>query len=513
MKQLGRLRCRVRIASQRTDRGIELAAIKPLRICLATSELTPLAKTGGLADVSSSLAAYLHNAGHDVRVLLPSYATANTSGLNIIPVDFLQQIPMSIGSHVVHFSIDSTTLPQSGLPVYLLRCPALYHRDGIYTNDGDEHIRFILLSRAAIEMCQRMGFAPDIFHCHDWHTSLIPLYLKTVYAWDKLFEHTKTVLTIHNIGYQGVFAAGILGDIGLGGAEHELHQEDLYLGRVNFLKTGVMHAHHLTTVSPTYAREILGDEYGMGLQSLLRARANTLTGILNGIDDDEWDPSSDTLIPRTYTAQDLSGKEVCKQALLSDLELGGGTERPIIGVVTRLTGQKGINLMQEVLPSLIRKRDFNVAVLGSGESRYERFFGMLQKTYRDRVCFYRGYNNGLAHWIEAGCDIFLMPSLYEPCGLNQMYSLKYGTVPVVRETGGLADSVQQVNPKTGTGTGILFRDYNETALTWAINTALDLYENKPVWRKIINNGMAMDFSWDRQGEVYVQLFRSLSKFS
>jgi starch synthase len=470
-----------------------------------------LAKTGGLADVSASLAAYLHRAGHDVRVLLPYYATMDTTGLNIVPVDYLQQVPISIGPRHGHFSIDMTTLPGSGLPVYLLRCPDLYDRNALYTRDDDEHRRFILLSRAAIEMCQHMAFAPDIFHCHDWHTSLIPLYLKTVYAWDKLFSATRSVLTIHNIGYQGVFDASILGDLGLNGAEHELHQDDLGRGRINFLKTGVLHAHQLTTVSPTYAAEILGEEYGMGLQDLLRSRQSSLTGILNGIDDEEWNPETDPLIPENYSSKDLAGKAACKRALMNDLEFRGDTDRPVIGIVTRLTGQKGISLMRNVLPALLSKRDFALAILGSGESRYESFFRSLQNSFRDSVCFYRGYSNKLAHWIEAGSDIFLMPSRYEPCGLNQMYSLKYGTVPIVRQTGGLADSVKLVDPKSGTGTGIVFRDYNEAALTWAVNAALDLYTNKPVWRKIIRNGMAMDFSWDRQGAAYVELFRSLSK--
>lgn len=490
-----------------------MAAEKPLKICLASSELAPLAKTGGLADVSAALAAYLHRSGHDIRVLMPCYSSIDTSALNIIPVDYLQQIPISIGPRQGHFSIDMATLPGSGLPLYLLRCPDLYDRGSLYTRDHDEHRRFILLSRAAIEMCQHMGFAPDIFHCNDWHTSLIPIYLKTVYAWDKLFANTRSVLTIHNIGYQGVFGAEILPDLDLGGSQHELHQEDLARGVINFLKTGVLHAHHVTTVSPTYAREILSEEYGMGLQDLLRARAATLTGILNGIDDNEWNPKTDNLIPKKYTSKSLSGKAACKLALMDDLGLRGGIERPLIGIVTRLTSQKGIDLMQNVLPRVIGERGCAVAVLGSGDQRYERFFTSLQSSFRSSVCFYRGYNEKLAHWIEAGSDMFLMPSLYEPCGLNQMYSLKYGTVPIVRQTGGLADSVELVDPAAGTGTGIVFRDYTESALAWAINAALDLYTDKPLWRKIIANGMAKDFSWDRQGEVYVELFRSMRAMS
>jgi starch synthase len=296
----------------------------------------------------------------------------------------------------------------------------------------------------------------------------------------------------------------------LGNAQHELHQEDLANGRINFLKTGVLHAQLLTTVSPTYAREIQGAEYGMGLQDLLRMRSTSLVGILNGVDYKEWNPETDPLIPRNYSSSKLDGKADCKLELMKDLQLSGGASRPLIGVITRLAGQKGIDLMQRVLPDLLGKRDFALAVLGSGEHRYERFFSWLHGSFRDRVCFYRGYSNKLAHWIEAGSDLFLMPSRYEPCGLNQMYSLKYGTVPIVRETGGLADSVQLVNPATQSGTGIVFRDYNETGLAWAINTGLDLYAEQKLWRKIMQNGMTMDYSWEHQGALYVDLFQKLA---
>jgi starch synthase len=488
-----------------------LATKQNLRICLASSELSPFAKTGGLADVVPALSEYLHAAGHDVRVLIPRYARLDRQGLTIEPVTNLQDLTMRVGPWDLSYSIDTTILPGTDLPVYLLRCPALYGRDSIYTQDDDEHLRFILLSRAAIEMCQRMRFSPHIFHSHDWHTALIPLYLRTVYAWDALFASTKSVLTIHNIGYQGIFSADILPDLGLRGDAGQLHQEDLNAGRINFMKTGVLFADVLTTVSPRYAQEIQGAEYGMGLDGLLRERAATLVGILNGVDYDEWNPATDTLIPNNYTSDNLRGKALCKQKLTKDLGLLGGAQRPLIGLVTRLVGQKGIDLIEEALPDLLRQRDFSFVVLGSGEARYERFFTRLQQHFSDRVCFYRGFNNELSHWIEAASDMFLMPSLYEPCGLNQMYSLKYGTVPVVRETGGLADSVQMISPSTSSGTGILFRDYSADGLRWAMNTALDLYTNKRFWRKIVHNGMAMDFSWQQQGERYVDLFRRLSE--
>ena len=480
------------------------------KICLASSELAPLAKTGGLADVSSALAAYLHRAGHDVRVLIPRYARIDRAGLDIEPVAALADMSTRLGAREQRYSIDATTLPGTDLRIYLLRCPEFYGRESIYTQDADEHLRFLLLSRAAIEMCQRMKFAPHVFHCHDWQTALIPLYLHTMYAWDRLFANTRSVLTIHNIGYQGMFPAHLLGDLGLTGAEHHLHQDDLKEGVINFLKTGVLYANLITTVSPTYAREILGEDYGMGLNDLLRGRVDTVVGILNGVDYDEWDPSTDPLIPANYSPEDMSGKRICKERLMQETGLAGEIRRPLIGIVSRLVGQKGIELIDNVVPRLLANRDFALAVLGSGEHRYESFFGWLQRYFPGRVSYYRGFNNRLAHWIEAGSDMFLMPSLYEPCGLNQMYSLKYGTVPIVRETGGLADSVEQIDPAAGTGTGVLFRDYNESGLDWAINTALDVYANEPLWRRIVANGMAKDFSWERQGARYVELFRQLS---
>lgn len=483
---------------------------KPLKICLASSEFTPLAKTGGLADVASALSIYLDKQGHDIRVLLPFYSSIDTSGMDVTPVEFQQDMSMQLGAYRIRYSIDTAILPGSELKIYLLRCDQLYDRPGIYTSGDDEHLRFILLSRAAIEMCQGMGFSPDIFHCHDWHTALIPLYLKTRYAWDRLFEKTRSILTIHNIGYQGIFGSGILTDLGLRDDIGKLHQDDLKNDRINFLKTGLLYADVLTTVSPNYAREILGAEYGMGLQEILQQRRDSLVGILNGVDYNDWNPADDPLIPHAYDSRRLAGKKKNKLALMQELELDCSDDMPLIGMVTRLTGQKGIDLVQQLVPEMMGHRRFALAVLGSGEPRYEQFFGWLQQRFRDRVCFYRGFNNKLAHQIEAGSDLFLMPSLFEPCGLNQMYSLRYGTVPIVRRTGGLADSVQLFDANTKKGTGIVFNDYNVSALGWALHYSLDLYQDKTTWRKLVRNGMAMDFSWDRQGQEYVDLFYQVS---
>ena len=487
-----------------------MAEENPLKVCLASAEVAPLAKTGGLADVAAALSTYLHQAGHEVRLLMPRYAAIDTAGLEVEPVDGLQELDMRIGHRTGTYSIDSVVLPGTDLPVYLVRSPELYGHDGIYASGPDEHLRFILLARAALEFCQHTQFAPDIVHAHDWHAALLPLYLKSVYAWDALFGRARSVLTIHNIGYQGMFAADVVEDLDLGDAARHLHQDDLAAGMVNFLKTGLLYADLLTTVSPTYAEEIQRADYGMGLDGVLRERRDNLIGILNGVDYGEWNPETDPHIPATYSVDDLDGKRTCKTGLLRQLDLEPEPDRPLFGVVSRLVGQKGIDLMQRVLPTFLADRDVGLAVLGSGEPRFEHFFSLLQERFPGRVCFYRGYSNELAHWIEAGSDFFLMPSIYEPCGLNQMYSLRYGTVPIVRATGGLVDSVEPIDRDAGTGTGIVFRDYDETGLRWALDQALSLYRDGALLRKVIERGMRMDFSWEHQGGIYVDYFRRLA---
>lgn len=482
----------------------------PLRIAFATSELTPYAKTGGLGDVAAALARYHHRAGHDVRVFLPLYATMEGDRSALYPVDFIQNVPIRFGPHEYVYSLHAMRLGADGPEVYFIDCPVLYGRGSIYTSDPDEHLRFLLLSRASIECCQRMGWSPQIFHCNDWQTALVPLFLRTVYEWDRLFQATKTVLTIHNLGYQGVFPASAAGDLGLNEHTERLHQDDLRAGVVNFLKTGLIYAHALTTVSETYAREIQTEAQGFGLHEYLRARRENLVGILNGVDYDVWNPETDPRIPYHFSKDDLSGKEKNRQHLLRELGLDDDPAAPAVGIITRLVAQKGVDLMQEVLPAMLGRRNFRLAVLGSGEPAYETFFERLQTRFRRRVCFYRGFHANLAALIEAGCDLFLMPSHYEPCGLNQMYSLRYGTVPIVRKTGGLADTVTLYNPRTGEGTGIVFEHYTARGLTWAITAGLDLHANRTAWKRVVQNGMSQNFSWERQGAQYVRLYARLA---
>lgn len=480
-----------------------------LRVCLVTSEIAPLAKTGGLADVAAGLSRFLHSAGHDVRLFMPWYGSTDLGEAVPEPRSELAGLELGFGERRYSIAVSTVQLPGGGPHVYLLACPELYERKNLYTADADEHLRFAALSRAAIECCQRMQWGPDVFHCNDWHTGLLPLYLKTGYAWDQLFARSRTLLTIHNIGYQGVFSTDTLDELNLAGQRHYLPEEDLEGGRVNYLKAGLIHADALSTVSRTYAREIQDAEFGMGLEGLLREHRDKLVGIVNGVDYQDWNPATDALIPHRYDRHDLSGKAANKAALLVGFGLGAEPRVPLIGLVSRLTYQKGLELLPDVVPALMKRRQFRLAVLGSGEEQYERYFQRLRDQYPTQVAFFRGYNNELAHRIEAAADLFLMPSRYEPCGLNQMYSLKYGTVPVVRRTGGLADTVEPFDPDTGRGTGFLFEEFTSEALFVALSAALSVYEDREAWQRLMQNGMAEDFSWNRQGPLYVELYEAL----
>jgi starch synthase len=480
-----------------------------LTVCLLASEAAPFSKTGGLADVSAALSKYLHAAGHDVKLFTPLYSSVDRAKYPMSPVEGLQNIEVAVGPHRYTISVMTTSMPGSTVPVYLVDCPVLFARSALYTTDPDEHLRFLAFTRAVFACCQHLRWSPRILHCNDWHTAFGPLFLKAAYDWDALFRDTRSVLTIHNIGYQGVFSAASIGDLALGLKAHLLHQDDLRAGRINPLRHGIMYADAITTVSPTHAREICTDELGMGLQDTLRSRSRDLTGILNGVDYDEWDPRHDRYLPRHFDPSTLPVKAQLKRELLARLKLTVPPATPLAGMVSRLASQKGIDLMFDSLPQVLDWRDLAFVALGSGDAPYEAFLTQLQQSYPGRVVYQRGYDDELAHWIEGACDMFLMPSRYEPCGLNQMYSLRYGTVPVVRRTGGLADSVEPYDPETGRGTGIVFNDFDSEALEWAINMALDLHAEPEHWMRMVRNGMSCDFSWQRQGGLYVELYERL----
>jgi starch synthase len=365
-----------------------------------------------------------------------------------------------------------------------------------------------LFTRAVVEGCLRQSFAPDIFHCHDWHTGFLPLFLKSIYASVPLFAASASVLTIHNIGYQGVMPREFIGDLGLSAPASVLDAADLQAGIINPLKTGIKFADTVTTVSPTYAREITDTSLGMGMEATLRARKAPVVGILNGVDYQTWDPRDDRYLQHHYSAADLDGKRANKQRLLDTGQLRLPIDRPLIGMVTRLASQKGIDILMDSLPKLLGQGDFGLFVLGSGEERYTSFFDSLARRFSGRVAFNSAHDEAMAHLVEAGSDMFLMPSLYEPCGLNQMYSLRYGTVPIVRRTGGLADSVRHFDPTTGVGTGCVFNDYDSPAVEWALRTTLAWFAQPALWQRLIQNGMREDFSWARQIAKYVEVFRA-----
>lgn len=489
-----------------------------LRIALVSSEVTPFAKTGGLADVVAGLGRWLGSAGHEVRVFMPLYGQVSGGGFDLHEAREIGRLKIRFDGSEHEFGAMVGLLPQSKVPVYFVDCPTMFGRDHLYSSTyADEHIRFGLLCRAAIEFCQRLGFAPDVFHCNDWHTALTPLYLRTLYAWDGLFRKTRTLLTIHNLGYQGQFPASVVDDLGLGASRGLFHQDDLNnKGEVNFLKTGLLYADWLTTVSSTYAQEVQTTDGGRGLDDVLRARSDVLTGIVNGVDYGDWDPAHDRWLTSHFSAADLAGKAECKQKLLDRFNLdrgspGDGADPLVFGIVSRLTSQKGFDLLPDVLPVVMRDPRVRLCVLGSGEQRYEDYFQWLRDQAPDRVGLYRGYNEELAHWIEAGSDAFLMPSSFEPCGLNQMYSLRYGTIPIVRRTGGLADTVQDWNPATGAGTGFVFDRFESHALLQQIRRALEVWSDRAAWRKLMLNGMAEDWSWARQGPRYVEIYEKLSR--
>ncbi len=479
-----------------------------LQLCFPCAEFAPFAKAGGLGDVSAALAGYLHRQGHDVRVVLPHYRSVREAGLDVRPVPQLAGRQLRYGPHSIAYSMLEARRGASEAPIYLVDCPDFFDRDALYGDSDHEHLRFAMLCDATIDLCEALQWAPDIMHCHDWHTALVPVLLATRRQGGRLLQRCRSVLTLHNLGYQGVFADNVVDTLGLSPFRERLEWQDQGAGCFSFLKNGMLMADWLSTVSPTYAREIMHPEYGFGLDWLLRQREDRVVGILNGVDYDEWDPAHDRLLPHPYSAADLAGKRAMKSTLLERLDLGDH-EGPLLTQVTRLTEQKGIDLLMQVLPSALERWPIALAVLGTGEQRFADFYRYLAAAFPRQVRFIEAYNTELAHWLEAAGDMFLMPSRYEPCGLNQMYSLRYGTVPIVRRTGGLADTVSAADPATDSGTGFLFEDYSAPALEAALESAMQLYSAAADWRALMLRGMQEDFSWRAQGRLYEDFYRRI----
>jgi starch synthase len=483
-------------------------AVKPLRIFNVCAEFVPLAKAGGLGDVTSALSRYLSEVGHDVVTLLPRYGSIDPPDPADTPV-----------AGPIDFQYDGETLTYSIFPleigadfgrVFAVECPALIGEE-IYASGEQEAHRFLLLSRAALELCRALDWSPDVVHCHDWHTALTPALIRHAARSEPLFVGTSTVLTIHNIGYQGVFPVQVLRDAELADLLPMIDEDDLARDEVNFLKTGLMHADALTTVSPTHAKEIRTAEYGMGLESLLKKRGHRLQGILNGVDYALWDPASDKLIETSYSADAPEGKAANKAVLLADAGLNVPEGTPVLGMISRLVLQKGVDLFVAALTELLAERPLACVVLGTGEPPYTDELRALAAEWPERLAFIEAYDDQMAHRILAGSDILVVPSRYEPCGLTQMYALKYGTVPVVRKTGGLADSIHHFDPDTGVGNGGVFEDADVSGLVWGLTTALDWYGQADTWARVVDNGMREDHSWQHRAPEYEVLYRKLTR--
>jgi starch synthase len=479
-----------------------------MQVVMAASEAVPFAKTGGLGDVVGALPGALKRLGVKVCVILPAYHFPSPERFSVRRTDWTLRVPVS--DRMVTAGVLESQMAD-GVSVYLIEADQYFARSGLYgTPDGDfldNAERFAFFARAIPALLPYLGVV-DVLHCHDWQTALAPVFLRADAARYPDLEHVRTVLTIHNLGYQGVFW------------HLDWHLLNLdwqyfapkwleYHGKINYLKGGIVSADAVTAVSPTYAREIQTPELGCGLEGVLGTRRDALVGILNGVDYAEWSPEHDHHIVAHYSADDLAGKAACKADLQAAVGLTVRPDQPLIGIVSRLAAQKGFDLLSTIAPELLHKH-LQMVVLGSGDASYQELFSRLAHHHKKRLAVRIAFDNALAHKIEAGSDIFLMPSHYEPCGLNQIYSLRYGTIPVVRSTGGLADTITDYDPATGGGTGFKFTEYSSAALVACIERALDAYRTPAVWRTLIRNAMQADFSWDRSAQAYVDLYRRVS---
>lgn len=496
-----------------------------LRVLVAASEVAGFAKTGGLADVAAALPAALAERGNRVAVVMPYYTAVRRAGVPVERTEIVLPVPM--GSRVLACRLFRSKLPRTDVPVYLIEHQPFFERDdpaagrglyqqsmwGGYKSDyPDNAERFVFFSRAVLELLPHLGFAPDVIHANDWQTGLVPVFLAEAYRTQSGYQRTRSVFTIHNIAYQGMFGRDVMNLTGLPGWLFNHNQLEFH-GHLNFMKAGIVYADAVNTVSPTYAREIQTAEYGCGLEGLLAGVYWKLSGIVNGCDYEHWDPSADIHIATTYTPETVFEiKPQCKAELQRRFHLPEAPRAPVLGVIARLVNQKGIDLVMSAAPGFL-DLGCQMVILGDGDREYHDQLQAFRDKHPDRVGIYLGFNEGLAHVIEAGADLFLMPSRYEPCGLNQMYSLRYGTPPVVRRTGGLADTVVNAtddNLADGRATGFVFNDYTSSALYETVKWALSLLRDHPAdFRQVIQTAMKQDWSWDRSAVAYEALYRKV----
>ncbi|MGO8731665.1 MAG: glycogen synthase GlgA [Terriglobia bacterium] len=478
-----------------------------MRVVFVASEGVPFSKTGGLADVVGALPTALAKLGHELEVVLPRYRLTKPAE----PEAGMQSLTLPLGDGYKFASIQNGGVA-SQVRTWLVECPYFFDRAGPYQEKGEDYpdnaMRFAAFSFAALELIKRSATPPDIIHCHDWQTALVPIYLRNLYQNDEYFRNTSVVFTIHNLGYQGLFPPQILPQISLSASLFTTEFLEFY-GKVNLLKGGIVFSDFITTVSRKYAEEIQTPEFGFGLEGVLTSRRDRLQGILNGVDYTAWNPAMDKLIPSGYSAKDMEGKVACKKVLLERMGVKQPVlDRPVIGIVSRFAAQKGFDLIAEIAEQLAAL-DLYIVALGTGDPVYEELFRSMAATYPDKFLAAVAYDNTLAHQIEAGSDMFLMPSHYEPCGLNQIYSLKYGTVPIVRATGGLDDTIEAFDGQSGTG--FKFSEYTGAALLLAIEQAIAAYHQPEVWQQLVSNGMEKDFSWARSAKQYLEIYRALQE--
>ncbi len=477
-----------------------------MKILFVSSEGLPFSKTGGLADVVEALPKALVETGHEVAVVLPRYRGTKPAAV-IVP-----SLTVPMGNTLRFPAVaDGGTL--NGVRYFFVDDPGYFDREKLYGDASgdypDNGERFALFSRAAIEIAKNVWPA-EVIHCHDWQSGLIPTLLRTAYAGDPILRNVPVIFTVHNLGYHGTFGRDLLARIGVSDSLFQMDALEFY-GKVNFLKGGLIYSDYLTTVSRKYAQEIQTPEYGHGLEGVIRARADHLVGILNGVDYAAWSPEADKFIAAKYSAADLAGKAACKKDLLEQFAMPtDNLQRPIIGIVSRFADQKGFDLIAQIATDLL-KEDVSIVALGTGEAKHEALFKELGSKFPGKMGVRVGFDNGLAHKIEAGSDMFLMPSRYEPCGLNQIYSLKYGTVPVVRATGGLDDTIENFDAVSGRGTGFKFTAYDGKALLGCIRDALRAFNDAKTWRRIMANGMAKDYSWKASAAEYARLYDTARK--
>ena len=479
-----------------------------MKITFAASECVPFSKTGGLADVVGALPQALAALGHEVTVFLPKYKQTKLAAAKTV----LSSVTIPFDDQYRFCSVVDGGV-QQGVRFYFIDYPPFFERDALYgtpTGDyPDNAERFALYSRAVLEASKALG-VPDVFHCHDWQSALVPVLLRTVYAQDPAFRGVPTVFTIHNMGYQGLFPPDTLPLLGLPWDLFTMDKLEFF-GKVNLLKGALVFADFITTVSKKYSQEIQTSEYGFGLEGVLRSRSATVTGILNGVDYNEWSPEMDKLIKAKFSPADLKGKVEDKYDLLTAFGCTDATTKlPVIGIVSRFAAQKGFDLISQIMDRLARE-EMIICALGSGDKEYQDMFTRMHQAYPNKILIKVAYDNTIAHKIEAGSDMFLMPSRYEPCGLNQIYSLKYGTVPVVRATGGLDDTIENWDPKTQKGTGFKFSEYTGEALLATIQRALAAYKDQAGWQQLMRNGMGKDFSWGASAKEYVRVFERVKQ--